>query len=318
MKGTFVARLQNLGRRAEQLRQAVETAPAQAARLREAVTLTATQLQQVRAEVQTGLADLRADTGDRLLASLTEIHGATGILREAGFELTGIDLELGPAAGQRLLLQLRRFADVSPATVKAVALAHPDLPVLGSVLAALQRALELGERVTLPDLPLQHVLVTVGPAPNVRIGWRAVSAEAATNPAVTSSATTCAPPTLPPPGTTANPPTPAPPILGSVASVLFPTSPPNSPSPASTATPMAVGSADLQPLTPLASSSPAGESRSAAAAPSTASATSSSAAAVSAEPSRAPAGSTAARSLAANWREGALDRFKSMPNLTKR
>lgn len=305
MKGTFVARLQNLGRRAEQIRQAVETAPAQAARLREAMTLTASQLQQVRAEMLTGLADLRADTGDRLLASLTEIRDATGILREAGFELMGVDLELGPTAGQRLLLQLRRFAEVSPATVKAVALAHPDLPVVGSVLAALQRALELEERVTLPDLTLQHVLVTVGPAPTVRIGWRTGSAEVTPGLSATASATSSAPPRLTPPGPTLTPPSPAPSDLASTASVLFPTPTASSPLLASADNPILSSNPTIPPATLSAPPSAPG-------APPTSSTTES------AEPARTSVGAGAARSLAANWREGALDRFKTMPNLAKR
>lgn len=317
MKGSFVAKLQNLGRRAEQIRQAVETAPEKAARLREAVTLTASQLQQVRAEVQTGIAQLRADTGDRLLASLAEIRDAAGVLSEAGFELTGVDLELGLAVGQRLLLQLRKIAEVPPSTVEALALAHPQLPVLGSVLVAIQRALELGKRVDLRDLEVHQLIVSVGPVPSVRIGWRSVAAEAepaekkslaesgSVKPVVTR-------PEAPAPSTFATPP-----VLGSITSVLFPPTP--APTTAST-TPLPSTivpvSAPLSPSTATVPSAPP-------LAPLAVSASAPNPAvsdALPASPPPAPSSvsSIAAKSLAANWRAGALDRFKTMPNLAKR
>lgn len=172
MKQKLVARIQSLGRQASQLRQVVEAAPAQAARLRESVVLTVGQLQQLRSEIQTGIAELRADTGDHLLKVLGEIRDSTEVLGEAGFELAGVDLELGLGASQRLLLRLRKVAEVSAAKIGALAAAHAGRPGLRGVLGGLQRAVELAGTIDLPDHDFREITVVVGPVPTLRIGWR--------------------------------------------------------------------------------------------------------------------------------------------------
>ncbi len=290
MNKKLIAKLQNLGQHAARIRQAVEAAPAQAAQLREAVVLTTGQLHQLRAEVQTGISDLRADTGDHLLASLTEIEAGRDTLRQAGFTLEGVDLELGATASQRLLLQLQKIESVPARELKSLLAAHQSRPALRGVLAALLRAAELADRVDLPGLSYQQLTVYVGPAPTVRIGWRpeAWAEPVAEAPAVaaglppllggsqwsaTSAVSSFAPALVSPPAPAAAP-----------AS--------STPKPSPALAPTAVSTA---PTTPYP-------------APPTTQAT---AATPAVALSQAPA------ALDKDWRKGALDRFKKMPDLTR-
>lgn len=296
MKEKLIARIQSLGRQANQLRQAVEAAPARAAQIRESVVLTVGQLHQLRSEIQTGITELRADNGDHLLKILGEIRNSTGVIRQAGFELTGVDLELGLTAGQRALLVLRKVEDVRPAAIRALVDADISRPALRGVLAALHRAVELADTVDLPGLEFGQLTIAVGPIPTIRIGWRAAGEPAGMGSASDSSPVT---------GTVSGGGTPTPPILSGhpwvtssshatptpeAAEVSMFASPPKS-------EPVAPAPTPLPAPVPTAPASPVGS--------------------VSPVPSPTPPASTTARALGANWRAGALDRFKKMPDLHK-
>jgi len=282
MKEKLVARIQSLGRQASQLRQVVEAAPAQAARLRESVVLTVGQLHQLRSEIQTGIAELRADNGDQQLRVLGEIRDSTGVIRQAGFELAGVDLEMGLSAGQRLLLLLRKVEEVPPATIRALVEAHKSRPALHGVLASLQRAVEFAETVHLPDLDFRQLTIAVGPIPTMRVGWRA---ESEVPPPVQRSATE------------------SPPVLSTLTTVLSSSQamPPleAAPIPRHASTPWAATAPTLAPIQPPAPSAPTQPEP------------------MSLPPSPTPPASTAAKVLGAHWRANALDRFKKMPDLSK-
>ncbi len=280
MKEKLVARIQSLGRQANQLRQVVEAAPAQAARLRESVVLTVGQLHQLRSEIQSGISELRSDSGDHLLKVLAEVRDATGVIRQTGFELAGVDLEIGLTAGQRLLLLLRKMEDIPATAIRALVDAHAAKPALRGVLAAIQRAVELADTVELPGLSLGQLIIAVGPIPTIRIGWRGESPVPAS--ALASTLGVEAPPVLSQPSEMRMPASwvASPPVVSE--SVL---TSPTPPAPGSVPAPIPAPSA--QPMPPMEVPAPT------------------------------PPVSTTAKVLGANWRTNALDRFKKMPDLNK-
>lgn len=313
MKPKFVSKLQALGRQVEPIREFIQAAPAEAARLREAVVLTASQLQKLRSEIQVGLADLRADSGSVVLAALEEIRGTREILRQAGFVVAGVDLEMAMTTGQRLMIQLRRVEAVPTPMLRALATANPGRLVLRAVLGALERATELAGTVDLPELEFALLTVTVGPVPGVRIGWCPPGEVAL--PSSTDTQPAAVKPAL---GSGLSAPLLAPPVIGSVAPPLMSTegqaqTQPQTQTPTRSSTTVTGGSAwassttsgsveSVLPLSsPVAAPKPAAYSGSSSELPAVAT----------------PASSvglvTGAKTLAPDWREKALDRFKKMP-----
>ncbi len=106
MKNKMLQKLQGFGQKAAQLQQVVASAPAKAAQLRESVLLTASQLQQMRAEVQGAVTGLSVDNEEWFTRALREINESAEIFREAGYHLTGLDMELG------LVQRARFYADL--------------------------------------------------------------------------------------------------------------------------------------------------------------------------------------------------------------
>jgi hypothetical protein len=283
----LMEKIQKLGRKVEPLRQFVQNAPAEMARMREAVAVTAGQLQQLRSEIQAGLGDLRADSGDQMLAALGELRGASGVLRQAGFEFAGVDLELGVTAGQRLMIHLRRVEVVPPAMLRALASAYPGHLALRAVLAALERAIQMAETVDLREMDFTQLTVALGPAPSVRIGWRSESGSGA--PGTSIAGTLPAVATSPAEGVPV-----LPPFLGS--------KPPGSPS-RSEATAVAAPSVLALPERPSGGVDRGGvEAPQGAAVPLPV-------------PAPTPPPVTTEKRLGSNWRENALDRFKRMPRV---
>jgi len=180
----FMQKAQQLTERAAQLRQAVESAPAKVAELRQTVSATTGQLLQLRSDVQATLNDLRLGSEDELIASLKEIEEYADVFREAGYELSGIELELGVV--QRVAVQLEKFADTSHAAMRHSAQKHASLKSVHAILAALVRAEELSDRVDLSTLPYWGLEVSLGMAPSARLMW-AAEPEAVEAPALAPS-----------------------------------------------------------------------------------------------------------------------------------
>lgn len=167
----IIRRLQDLGHKAGQLKDVAAALPARAEEVREAVLLTAGQLQQLRTEVQSGVAGLRANTDDRLTQALRELNDSAGTFREAGYELDGVDLEVSPT--QRLIVHLEKVADVGAGRLRALLNTSSGQPTTEAVLAAMLKADETAGQVRLPNLDFCELVVHVGPVPSVRLCWRA-------------------------------------------------------------------------------------------------------------------------------------------------
>jgi hypothetical protein len=106
----FISRVQNLSRKAAEVKAAMQQVPPKVAEIREAVAATTGQLQQLKSEIQYSVADLKADHEDHLSEALQEINGSAEVFAKAGFVLSGVDLEISPV--QRLLVHLARVEDV--------------------------------------------------------------------------------------------------------------------------------------------------------------------------------------------------------------
>lgn len=192
----FIQRVQDLTQKAAHLKQVVEAAPAQAAQLRDTVLMTAGQLQQMRHDVQSSVTGLRADNDDRLAQALREINDGAATFLEAGYELTGVDMELSPV--QRLMVHLEQRDSVSEAVLRSVLSANSGRPTIQALLNALARAEAISERVNLSHLTYRGLIVHVGPAPTVRLSWRSESAGELVVP-VPPALPTSAPAAPPPP-----------------------------------------------------------------------------------------------------------------------
>lgn len=279
MKPKLTSRLQTLGQQAARLRQAIEAAPSKAAEWREAIAISAAQLQQARAELQSTVSLLRNDNEERLLQSLRELEQHRDTLRVAGVELDRVTYEL--ALPPRLLIRLTRVEDVPVQTLRALAQSHPNPPALAGVLSALVQAAELNGHIHLKDLEHSEITIALGPIPTVQVHWDALATDDSPTSSLASSATGSHPATLtriPPP----LPGTPAPNPATSLAAGFHEQSffaPRSSPAGTPT-TPTPAPSSDPSPPTANAPSTPS---------------------------------TPPASSVPADWRTHALDRFKKMP-----
>jgi len=165
-------RMQDLGRRAAQVKEALDSAPARVAQVRDAVAQTRAQVQQLRREVHASVVNLQAADGDRLASILAEIVGNAETLRLAGYHLVGIEYEIDPV--QRVFLLLDKGEAVSAGQLASLQAAHATHPAIHGLLGAITRAETLGASLSLPEQELWRVRVEVGPAPAVRLCWRPV------------------------------------------------------------------------------------------------------------------------------------------------
>jgi hypothetical protein len=196
----FIQRVQDLSQKAAHLKQVVEAAPAQAAQLRDTVLMTAGQLQQMRHDVQSSVMGLKADNEGRLAQALQDINDHAGTFSNAGYELTGVDMELSPT--QRLIVHLEKTDVVEESTLRSLLAENSANQTIYALLSALAKADAVSDRVRLSHLHYCGVVVHVGPMPSIRLCWAPEQVAEAAIPdtaaqATQSSAPFPAPPPLP-------------------------------------------------------------------------------------------------------------------------
>lgn len=285
----FIHRIQDLGQKAGQLKEALEGVPGQAARLRDTVLVTAGQLQDLRKDVQSSVAGLRAENDDRIAAALNEIQAGAGEIRKAGYELSGVEMELDPV--QRLIVLLDKVADVRASELQSLLATNANRRTLHGVLSALVKAEEFAAQCALRELEYRQLRVSVGPIPSIRLIWRAEELElVGVPPALPASAFT------------------TPPALGATRPEPSGTSAPSpspSPAPASAASPFGQDSFFERPVSKptVTAEHPGVES-------------------LAPQPSAELPSPTRRESVTvpdrSDWSSSALDRFKKMPNLSRR
>jgi hypothetical protein len=165
----LLARLRSLGQKAEQVRLALDAAPARAAQIREAVQTTAGRLQELRGEVEGTLTDLKTGSDVSVASKLAELDGAGPLFARAGFRLTGIDVEQG--AAPRVLVHFEQTNSPVASPESLIAECGDRRTVL-ALLAALERARNLSDAVSLRSFEMRGVTVQLGAVPSVRLLWR--------------------------------------------------------------------------------------------------------------------------------------------------
>lgn len=175
----FIARAQQLGKKAAELQQAVQALPAHAAKIREAVTMTGGELKQLRADVQSSIHSLRTDSEDRLLTTLREINDYESVFEQAGYDLNCVELEF--AAAQRLVVQLDKFEEVPEAALRALA-GRQTSETIRSILNGIIKAEQTAANVELTHLVYSGLTLHIGPLPTVCMHWRDTVEPAAPQP----------------------------------------------------------------------------------------------------------------------------------------
>jgi hypothetical protein len=178
MKNMF-EKLQGIGQKAVQIKQAIEGAPARVATLREAMhqtagslALTAGQLQLARSELQQVATGLHVENDEDFTEAFREIAENHLVFREAGYDLTGIDLEV--SHGQRMIVHLHRLAAVPEQTLRFILSQHNSQVTITSLLSSIIKAESLAAKVATPGLEYTGIIVHLGAVPAVRISWREI------------------------------------------------------------------------------------------------------------------------------------------------
>jgi hypothetical protein len=181
MKG-FISKVQTLGQKAAQIKEAIESVPPRIQEARSVVLATAGELQQLREDVQSSVMSLRTEDQNRLVTSLREIDASADIFREAGYVLQTVEMEIGFI--YRLIVQLKKVADVPHDSMKVLVLENAERRTVHAILTALIKAEELSDGVNLSQLEYRRLSVYVGPTPSVRLCWSTeADLEPAPNPA---------------------------------------------------------------------------------------------------------------------------------------
>lgn len=183
----MLRRAKELSEQAERVRELLETAPERIEQAKGIVTLTTSQLQQLRTDVQSSIAGLRADTGDAVTAAVRELNEGGQTFIRAGYALSGVDMELGIAP--RVTAHLERIEEVGIPAMRALLAPNSDRRIIHGILAALVKAEELAESTHFEGMEYTEVSIQVGPAPTIRLRWRSAASEVETH--------TAAPPPIP-------------------------------------------------------------------------------------------------------------------------
>ncbi len=168
---SFFNKLQNIGNKAAQIQAAIASVPPKIQEARAFVTNSATQLQQLRDDVQSSVTSLRTEDQNKLIQSLREIDDSTAVFREAGYALESVELELGMM--HRLVVHLAKVEDVPHESIKVLIMENTARRTVFSILTAMMKAEELSDGVNLSNLAYNKLTAYVGPTPAVRLSWRA-------------------------------------------------------------------------------------------------------------------------------------------------
>lgn len=173
----FVSKVQNLSQKAAEIKAAMQQVPPKVAEIREAVAATTGQLQQLKSEIHHSVADLKADNEVRLSEAMQEINASAEVFAQAGFILSGVDLEISPV--QRMLVHLTKVEDVHASMLRSLVSANQHRRTTHAILSSLLQANQMADTVEFRDLVYDEVMVGIGPIPSIRVCWRAEADEQA-------------------------------------------------------------------------------------------------------------------------------------------
>ncbi len=166
----MLKKLHELSQKAAQIKAAVDKAPETVEGLRRSLQLTAGQIHQVRADLQEAASGLRVESEEDFAEVLREVNASGHVFREAGYELTCLDLEA--SQWHRLILEFDRIAAVPEPTLKYLLTTHTSGVATSSILQAFVKAEELAAKAHVTGMQYTHLVVHVGSAPAIRLCWR--------------------------------------------------------------------------------------------------------------------------------------------------
>lgn len=173
MKGTsmkkFIRTIQRLSERAAEFQEAIQSVPPKVAEIREAVSMTTGQLQQLQADVQRNVMDLKADGQNRLVEALHEVNGSTEVFEDAGYELGQVEMELSPVP--RVMVHLNRVSDVRDSTLRSLATANQHCRITHALLTSVMQAELMADQVDIKGQVYYKLIVHIGPVPAIRLCW---------------------------------------------------------------------------------------------------------------------------------------------------
>lgn len=189
----IIHKVQDLGKKAAEFKQVVQSAPNKAAELRQALMTTAGELQQIRTDVQSNLTGLRVNSEDRIIQAMREITEGTATFEEAGYALVAMDLDF--SLTQRLAVRLEKLEEVPHATLRNL-LAREVRQTIKPILSGMLKAEEMAASIELNGLTYSELIVHVGAVPAIRMGWRSDVIAEEVSP-ISAARTASAPPPLP-------------------------------------------------------------------------------------------------------------------------
>jgi hypothetical protein len=172
-----LSRLKDLSQRAAELKAAIQQVPPKVMEVRETLASTTGQLLQLKADFRQSLAGLRIETETGLSEAMHEINASAEIFAEAGYLISGVDLELSPA--QRILVRLAKADTVPLGEISSLAAANRHRRTTQAILSALLQAEQMAATIKVTGLEYCDLVVGVGMMPSARMGWR----EAGSSPA---------------------------------------------------------------------------------------------------------------------------------------
>ena len=193
----IVRRVQSLNERAAELTAAAGQMPNRVAELRQAVTATSSELQNLKNGIEVNITDLQMNREDDLSAALTEVAAHAPVLAEAGFILDGLDVEVSPV--QRIIVQLVRYDDVETLEIQALIQKYQQEKSVRAILSSILKARAMVETVHIDGLDYHKLTVGIGPVPTIRLCWRDTATEvgsASPSPAKPATSQTASPDTL--------------------------------------------------------------------------------------------------------------------------
>jgi hypothetical protein len=157
----FRKRFQDLSQKAAQIKQVLETAPGKVAEVRQLITQTVGEFQQLKDDFR-----ISSSAFPEILEQITT--GAE-VLDETGYSLDRVQMEVG--GNPRLIVHLNREEETSASTLRDLQTKHQSNVAFRSILAALMKAEEMATKVRLPGMTYHALTVEIGMMPGVRLSW---------------------------------------------------------------------------------------------------------------------------------------------------
>jgi hypothetical protein len=118
---------------------------------------------------------LRADNEERLTQALREIHDGREMLRQAGYQLAGVDMDLSPV--HRLIVHLEKVEDADEHTLRHLLSASVGRQTISALLSSMIKGESLANKIRLTELHYCGLVIHVGPTPSMRLCWSTATAD---------------------------------------------------------------------------------------------------------------------------------------------